>query len=396
MPRNVRFKPVKDSAGRGWRINIPASISATGRRERYFFKARSAARDEADRLRKQYKESGAAAEPVAPSLADAARRCTERLEPYGHTLESATNEFLQILDAQGSSVPLNEAASAWLAAKAAAGCREVTLKSYRYTLDRLADLKDQTMCDITAQDVEEALAAKPTSFEMHRRNARALWLFSAKRGWCQEGVLKAIEPRKGRAREIETLTPAQVRKLLKTAETHYPETVAAFALCLFAGLRSKELEKLRWQDVSDDGIEVATSTSKRDRRRFIELNATLAAWLDGRRLDDDCHIVPGSWREKSAAVRRLAGFNVVARILKSPKALPANAQPWPQNAMRHTHASAAVRSGHDVSDLVFAFGHTGSLEMLRNHYVGAYRKKDAFAFWAIGPRGTKVETIRAA
>ena len=393
MPRHARFRPTRCRAG--WRINIPASISATGRRERYFFQSRNAARDEAARLRKQYEESGAAAEPVSPSLADTARRCAERLEAYGHTLESATNEFLQILDAQGSSVPLSEAASVWLAKKAER-LSEVTLKSYGYTVDRLAALEDVLMCDIRPQDIEDALEARSTSFEMHRRNARALWRFSAKRGWCEEGIFNSIESRETEAREIKTLTPAQVRKILRVAEKHYPETVPAFAISLFAGLRSKEVERICWRDVHDDGIEITTKVSKTSRERFIEMNPTLKAWLAGRRLDGDCRIIPGSWREKFAAVRRLAGFDVATRILKKPKLLPADAPSWPQNAMRHTHATVSVKTGAAVSDLVFEFGHSGSTDMLRRHYVGKYRQKDAIAFWQIGPRGTKVKTIRAA
>ncbi len=403
MPKHARFRPTQ--CAEGWRINIPASISATGKRERYFYRSRDEARAKAAELRQQYEETGAQAEPVSPSLADSARRCSDKLAHYGYTLESGTNAFLRILDAQGASVPLSEAAELWLAAKTAAECREATLKSYRYTVKRLEPLAGERMCDLSAADVEAAIAAKPTSFEMHRRNARALFLFSAKRGWCEEGVLRGIDPRKGRAKEIQTLTPAQVRKLLKAAEKYYPETVAAFSISLFAGLRSKEVERLTWRDIHDDGIEVAASTSKRDRRRFVSMNPTLAAWLKGRRLGDEFLVIPGAWREKSSAVRRLAGFDVAARILKRhkpegvqtwPPKLPKNAPAWPQNGMRHTHASASMSFGKGVADLTFEFGHTGDLEMLRNHYVGAYRPRDAVKFWSIGPEGKTIEVIRAA
>ena len=76
--------------------------------------------------------------------------------------------------------------------------------------------------------------------------------------------------------------------------------------------------------------------------------------------------------------------------------LKANAEVWPQNAMRHAHASAAVRTGESLMDLVFEFGHSGGEYILREHYVGKYRGKDAFAFWEIVPNGTKIETTRAA
>ena len=34
--------------------------------------------------------------------------------------------------------------------------------------------------------------------------------------------------------------------------------------------------------------------------------------------------------------------------------------------------------------------------MLQRHYAGVYRSKEAVAFWSIGSKGTKIETIRAA
>ena len=407
MPKTARFKPnpVKDGQKIvGYRINIPASISASGKRQRFFFPTRAEAREESKRLSERYKESGAQASPVPPSLADSARRCADRLAEYGHTLESATNAFLQILDAKGASKSLQDAGEVWLETKSGK-LREDSLKSYRYTLQRLEPLAERLMCDLTANEVEEAIAAKATSFDMHLRNAKAFFRFCEKKGWCRDDVLKSVESRGAFRGDIETLTPTQARKVMETAEKYFPDAVAAFAISLFAGLRAKELERLVWADVKADGIEVQKATSKKNIRRFVTMNPTLAAWLKGQRLADGEAIVPANWREKFDGVRRLAGFRLSARILDKvkpvgarvwPPRLPKNATEWPQNALRRTHATAAIASGKTVDDLIFEFGHTGGSEMLLSHYVGVYRPREAVAFWSIGPRGTKIETIRAA
>ena len=403
MPKSPKFRPTKCQEG-GYRINIPANISSNGKRQRFYFATRNEARAESARLRQQYEESGSKAEPVSPSLADSAKRCADRLAEYGHTLESATNAFIQILDEKGASVTLSDAAEEWLNVKAAK-LREDTLKSYRYTVQRLAPLADDLMSDISAADVENAIAAKPTSFDMHRRNAKAFFRFCAKRGWCRDDVLNNIESRGGSAGPIETLTPAQTRKVMEAAEKHFPETVAPFAISFFAGLRPKEVQRLSWCDIHDDGILVTRETSKKTKQRFVTMNPTLAAWLEGRRGADQDLVVPSDWREKFDGVRRLAGFRLSARILDKvkpegvrvwPPRLPKNAPTWPHDGMRHTHASAAIAAGKTVDDLVFEFGHTGGTAVLQEHYVGPYRPREAAAFWSIGPKGSKIETIRAA
>jgi integrase len=394
MPRRPKFKATNSS--KGWLVNLPASLSASGRRERHYFKTREKAKVKAAELRGDYHDHGTQAAAISASLAEAAIRATEKLKPYDLTMEAAVNAYVCILDGRERSLPLREAASRWITVKGET-CREATLKSYRYTLTRLAPLDEKHMSDITAEDVEAAIESQATSFRMHRRNARALFEFSAKKGWCEPGLMRGVEPRGTMCCEISVLSPAQVRKVMRAAEKHYPEAVPAFAIAFFGGMRMGELERLLWSDVHADGIEITSSTSKRRRRRFIPMNPTLKAWLKGRRPDDlEMLVTPASWREKSKAVRRAAGFKLSARLLKKPPKLPRNATSWPQNCMRHTHASAAVAAGTTIDELIFAFGHAEGPEMLKSHYVGLYRPRDAVAFWSIGPMGTKIWTLRAA
>jgi integrase len=394
MSRRPVFK-VSKSAKKGWSVNVPASLSSSGLRERHYFKTRDKALEMAVELRQTYHDFGVQAVTITPTLAEAAIQAQQRLKPYKLTLSEAINDYLSILTAREGSVTLREGARRWLATKTR--CRQSTLKSYAYTIKRLAPLADRIMAEITAEDVEGVIEASTTVFEGHRRNARALFEYGARRGWCPSGLLKSIERRSMQSAETTTLTPAEVRNVMEAAEKHYPETVSAFAVAIFAGVRMAELERLRWRDVHADGIEVSSATAKKRRRRFLPMNPTLAAWLAGRRPDNASEfVVPANWHEKSKGVRRLAGFKVVARILSDPPKLPKEAPMWPQNAMRHTHASAAIANGVSLDELIFAFGHTGTPEMLKSHYVGMYRPNDAVAFWSIGPEGQVIQTTRAA
>jgi hypothetical protein len=69
---------------------------------------------------------------------------------------------------------------------------------------------------------------------------------------------------------------------------------------------------------------------------------------------------------------------------------------WPQNALRHSHASYAVAAGVPLESLLFEFGHTTNPAVLREHYVGRASKKDAIAFFTIGPKGEEVPAIAVA
>lgn len=395
MAKRAKFEVTHSVRKDRWMVNVPGSVTASGRRERHYFETKKEALAKASDMRKAYHEYGSQASAITPSLAEAAVQAAEKLKPFGVTLTAAIADYLAILETRERSVTLAEAASRWLASKG--DCRDETQKSYRYTVKRLQPLEDQIMAEITADDIEAAIESSPSVFEGHRRNARALFEFAARKGWCESGVTRTIAKRKYQSGEITTLTPMQVRELLSSAEANYPETVAGFAVALFAGIRLGELERLKWENVYDDGIEVSSANAKKRRRRFVPMNPTLKAWLAGRRAENPgCLIIPANWTEKSKGVRRIAGFDVVARILKEPTKLPKGAPKWPQNAMRHTHASAAVANGITLDELIFSFGHTGTPEMLKSHYVGLYRPNDAVAFWGIGPRGTKIQTIRAA
>ena len=360
-------------------------MTASGKRQRHFFPNREAAREEKRVLSEKYAEHGSNAAAIPPSLASDATKAAEILAPYDVSLVTAARVYAEARQRDAASEIVNVAVASYLKAKGTT-IRDRTYKSYENTLKRLLlAYGDQLLSALNALELVSAvgLNVDGAGAALHWRNLKAFWNWCAKspRGWCDKAVLEEMEPPKTRQdQEISVLSPAEATTLLRTAQKHYPDAVASFALSLFAGIRAEELKKLGAKDVTADGIELSSKITKKGRRRHITLSPTLAAWLKSYPFEP----VP-NWDKVSAAVRRLSGWKVESPLLKKPPE-PVRG-PWPQNVMRHSHASYAIAAGNRLETLLFEFGHTGSPAVLRAHYVGKASKKAALEFFAIRPKG---------
>lgn len=360
-------------------------MTATGKRERHFHPTRDAARDHAQLLKEKFAEHGSNAAAVSPTLASDATKASEILAPYDVSLVTAARFYAAARQRDAASETLTDAVTAYL--KSSATLRNRTYKSYENTLKRLTTTHgDRTLSTLTAPEIVNAggLDVPGSGAALHWRNLKAFWNWCAKspRGWCAKEVFDAVEaPKSVSDGEISILSPAETTTLLRTAQEHYPAAVASFALSLFAGIRTEEIRRLTAEDVTADGIELSSRITKKGRRRHITLSPTLAAWLKSYPFGP----VP-NWDKVSAAVRRLAGWKVESPLLDKPP--EPTRGPWPQNVMRHSHASYAIASGARLETLLFEFGHTGTPSVLRAHYVGKASKKAALAFFAIRPKVT--------
>jgi integrase len=414
MPKKSRLQPVYDSKRDRWRLDVPKTLSDTGARFRTWFKTRDAAREYIE------KTTGAVPSSSIPaSLAQEADKARSILDPYDLDLVQAAREVVAALkeldgagsileaakayrashDARTASKPLGEAVLLYL--ESLESLRDATIKSYAYTIQKtLAPLHQKMMADITTKDIEDIFGSRgPVARKMHHRNLKAFWKWACheKRGWADMKVVNGLEKvRHSKDEDIQILKPAEVKALLTAAEAEGTAAAAAYAIAVFGGLRMAELSKLKWSDIGDDMIEIGPSVAKTHNRRLVPICPTLRAWIDATRGDanGDKLIVPSNWTDVSKSVRRRAGWDVAARLLEDPPKPTRGA--WPSNAPRHTCATVQVAIGTALTDLVFKFGHTGSHDLLRKHYVGRLTKKDALSILAIGPNGTKVSVIAAA
>jgi len=415
MPAKRKIEPVFDAQRNRWKIDVPASIAADGKRYKAWFKTRDLAREHLAGINGGEGPTSA----IAPSLAMEADKARGILEPWNLDIVQAAREVAAALEALGgsgsileavkayratheartASKPLGEAVTLYLTSRE--DLRDSTQKSYSYSLEKaLAPLHDAVMADIEASDIEAILSGKgATSRRMHTRNIRVFWKWASSppRQWASMATVDALEAvRVSSDNDIGILSPADVKALLKAAEAQSPAAAVSYAITIFGGVRMAELARLTWKSVGDDHIEIGRGIAKKHSRRLIPICPTLRAWIGACRGEakGGGFIVPANWADVSKAVRRLAGWNVAARLLEDPPNPTRGV--WPPNACRHTCASVQVAIGTPLEDLIFKFGHTGGHDLLRAHYVSRLTKKDALAILSTGPKGSKIRTIQAA
>lgn len=195
------------------------------------------------------------------------------------------------------------------------------------------------------------------------------------------------------------MTPSQCIDLMRTAEKHHPDTVPAFALMLFMGVRPSEIQKMAPSNITEDGVivpwENETGEDTKTGRRFIQMTPTVAAWLSKHPIRD--FLTPPNWQRKWDAVRRLAGWRVSAFLLKGTKwEATADLPEWTPDILRHTAATVHINSGKPLATLIFEHGHSQGEVVLKKHYLGLMTRRQALEILSIGPNGSKVETITAA
>jgi hypothetical protein len=398
------FEVVRDKI-RGWRLSIPAPLSSTGNRRQLFYRTSREAEAAAKKFKDQRKEFGVQSLAIAPGLSEAATTAEELLQPLGIGLLEAVRRFVEIETRLRSSVPIEDACAAFRAT--GSGWSDSQARAYRLRCEKLcAAFVGRLVSSVTGEELAghlEATTTGPGAYNQAVRLVRAIWRWCAKspRAWCALEPIEQVEAKATVSGAVGILTPDQARAVMLAAETYYPECVPAFAISLFTGLRQAEVDRLEPGDISTEGIQVPAISSKTKRRRFIGMPEPLADWLAVYPIGDS--VTPPDWKRKQIAVRRMAGFrvwtNLVPKLKVTPRleaAPPDDLPEWPDNAIRHTAATVAVALGKPLEALIFEHGHSGGVQMLKRHYLGAMRKADAIAIWAMRPNGKKAANLKTA
>lgn len=396
MPRKPSFKYKQTS--KGWLVETPASVAASGKRERTYHKTRDAAKTHAAELRARFAEHGSNAAAIPPALASDAAKAADLLKQWDTTLTQAAKFYAEEMERRHASRPASEACDEWFELRES-DSRPRTLQNYRSTVKKIKEaLGERLLATITTEQLQKLICppgATPTTAAANFRNVRAFWLWAAKKGWCEAEIVRAVElPRRTDDKEISVLTPAEAERLLEAAARYYPQAVPLFAVQLFAGVRPEEITKLDESNFSEAGIEMTADVTKKRRRRHINPSPTLSAWLEKYPFKR-CP----NWKRVNDACRHLAGWEVWAdpKFIEGKERLAELGKKWPQDVLRHSHATFAVAAGTDLQTLLFEFGHTEGESTLREHYTGRASKKDALAYFSIVPKGAKKpQTISAA
>ncbi len=390
MAKHIRFTPVNSPSG--WRINIPAKVSETGRRQQFFYITQKLAKAASKEFKKQYDEFGCQTRAIPPTVAEQAMAAKALLDPFGITILEAASRVVALEQQLLKSVKIEAAIEAFKEAK------EKSSIKHRQAINQMANhllekFRSIEIADIKGADVDAWMNEKingPSSFNGRMRLLKNFWRWCAhpKRGWCKSDTLDVSERKEEIPSETEVLTATQADQLLRQAEKHFPDCIIPFCIPLYTGMRQAELRRLKPSDITKEGISVpAANDRKNNRRRYIQMPPPLAKWLKAYPISK--FVCPPNFNRKQLALKRLAGFRVWSDYVKKfgLEETPDEKLPeWPQNALRHTAASVSVALKKPLPDLLFEHGHTGGEETLKKHYLGLMPKSQAQAIWNLIPK----------
>jgi integrase len=381
MPKRFSLEPHKTGPESSpWCVNIPARISESGKRERKFFATKSAADTYGKSHRIRIENYGTAATLLTPGQLEEAAKAFEQLRPFKATLNEAVAEFMARRNQDGQSVTFKKLFELFVEAKARRS------PSYRrqlkYTFPRFEALHDKLVSRVTALKIDEQTAAmKPAARNAMLRVLRAAFNFGIKRDYLAHNPIDKLDFDLLARSEVEILPPREAAALM-TAAAESRDLLAYHALGLFAGIRPEELRRLSWSDIElpERHIVIRPEVAKNHRRRIIDIEPNLAAWL--RICKSNGAVTPvKNLRSRLRKIRWTAAESIASRETVNEAA---HLFYWRQDIMRHSFASYWLALHGDINRLTLMMGHA-TTTMLWKHYHKAAKKREAERYWSIMP-----------
>jgi integrase len=226
----------------------------------------------------------------------------------------------------------------------------------------------------------DSLKIGPRSRNNVRQAVVTLFNFARRRGYLPKGETTEaadVETVRDHGGEIAILTPTELSKLLRKAK---PDYQLYFALAAFTGIRSAELLRLEWSEISFEKghIEVKARKAKIATRRLVPIQPNLVKWLAPYR----------ATKGKLFQSRR-----TVDSAIKFAKRLDI---PWKANCLRHSYATYRLSMVPDAGRIALEMGNNPA--KLFTNYRELDRENHAPEWFAIEPerRSKKIVPFTAA
>ncbi|HSS16755.1 MAG TPA: hypothetical protein VLQ29_07210, partial [Candidatus Dormibacteraeota bacterium] len=286
-----------------------------------------------------------------------------------HIVEAA-RYYKEHVDVNLPRLSASEAVEKVIAAKAAEGLSKTYLNDMRWLLGDFGRTFQCPLSSIQPDDLRDYLNGKRIGLvakDNRRRLLVMLFNFAKAQGWLRKNeatAADALGTYKIKQREVEIYTANELSRLLNAADKDFLPYVALIA---FGGLRSAELRKgLQWGAINfeRDHIIVPAAIAKTGRKRKIELNETLLAWL-------------APYRVKSGAI-----FNIDARN-KIHKLVQASGVSWKRNGLRHSFGSYRMEQTKNEGLVALEMGN--SPKIVHDHYFEIVDKTQEREYWSLVP-----------
>ena len=368
MPRRPQFKITRRAAG-DYKVEIPASLSESGKRERMIRTTEKEARKVQADLKRQYHQFGTRAGAVNPRLASEAHQAAELLNPFGATILEAAKEYISRRKAAGATVSFAKAWDDYVEHLEAEGRSSSTLEDYNRDRKALPDwIFAMEVAAIEGDHMKKAcdgsIKKKPLkrgpTWNRRLREIRAVF------NHATNTKAKAVSVKR-KAPEI--ISVKQAATLMRLAERK--NCALPFSLLLFAGIRpdakNGEISRLTWDAIGDKFITLSIEDTKTSSTRQIPIMPNLRKWLDAYKGDP---IIPKGWMNSYREIRKELGLEKK------------------QDVLRHTFASNFYRL-YGFNETAEAMGHS-SVKTFESHYKNAVEPEDAQKMFTIAPKGKRV------
>lgn len=368
---------------KGWLVNIPASLSDTGRFRRRYFRTRDEAKSETQRLREVLLGHREKSSDIQPDLAIDAIRAQQILAAWNISLTQAAKYYVEKNDVRSKVPTLSQAWETALIHRENHRPRTIAdMKSWKKALP--AWFLSMNCHDIKSEHIVKALdetTTGQTRWKTGLRNISSVLGDVVKSGAIKQNPVKRVLVKRNPEThdEVTTYTPRELTQLFKAC-IDYPRgeidrlcsgCVIPFAFMAFAGIRPEEISKLKWEDVSTElkNIRIGSSISKKSNRRNVRMQPTLLTWIETipKNLRKG-KIIPGRWRYKAAKVRKFAGLDGREK----------------QDALRHSFGSYLLATENDLNLLKSDMGHA-HISVYFQHYHKAFTKLEADPYWKVLP-----------
>jgi integrase len=365
---------------------------AGGKRERLTFSSLEEAKTEA-RLKANLLSRG---DSAALQLTGQDRliygRAIDAIRPFHVPLDAAAIEYAEARQILGSrslleaarffqnylqqgitGKPIPEAVAEFVEEKRSEGRSKLYLDDLQYRLGDFAKAFSMDVCQLNANDVRDffqGLDFSPRSYNNHRRVLGTFFAYCQTRGWLSKDaeLLGSVGKRKELNSEIEIFTPAELRSLLTNAT---PKMAICLALQAFAGIRSEEILRLSWQDLSrrPGSIEISSGKAKTAQRRLIPICDALASWLSTAPLGDRGENV---WPHSKPFL-----FEAQRDTAKAAKI------DWKKNALRHSFISYRLALIQNVDAVALEAGNKAGI--IFKHYRQLATPAEAEEWFSVLP-----------
>ena len=267
--------------------------------------------------------------------------------------------------------PVSEAVEEMIVAKRLGGVSEVYLNDLRYRLSVFAERFHCDLVSLTPEDVQsffDSVTLGPRSFNNFLSMLRTFFRFAQERRWLSKeaNLLESVKRRKDKRTPVEILTPDEMTALLQHAT---PEIAPCLALGAFAGLRSEEILRLEWKDLTKRPgfVEVAGDKAKTATRRFVPITNNLALWLSASPFNEG-----QLWKDTKAMF-----FKIRLQVAGNAKIT------WKQNVLRHSFISYRLAELQNISQVALEAGN--SHKMIHQHYRELATPVQAKGWFSIAP-----------